>query len=178
MTFRYPLVYGIIGGAIVVILSGVAFAFYGDKPPTSPLIGYLIMVLALTMIFVGTKRFRDVERGGVIRFLPAFGMGLAIALVAAIIYVIAWEIFFVSTGGTFIEAYMQAYADEMQAAGASQAEIAAMNAEMEAFAISYANPLVRIPLTFLEIAPVGLIVAFVSAVILRDPRVLPARRAA
>ncbi|MEI9926854.1 MAG: DUF4199 domain-containing protein [Sphingomonas sp.] len=37
------------------------------------------MLVALTFIFVGVKRYRDVENGGVIRFLPALGMGLAIA---------------------------------------------------------------------------------------------------
>jgi hypothetical protein len=40
---------------------------------------------------------------------------------------------------------------------------------------SYRNPLFRFPLTFLEIFPVGLIVSLVSAALLRNPRLLPAR---
>jgi hypothetical protein len=40
----------------------------------------------------------------------------------------------------------------------------------------YANPLFRIPMTFLEIFPVGLVVALLSAVSLRFPKFLPARR--
>ena len=44
--------------------------------------GYLVMLVALTFIFVGVKRHRDVERGGVIKFGPAFAMGLGIAAAA------------------------------------------------------------------------------------------------
>jgi hypothetical protein len=41
--------------------------------------------------------------------------------------------------------------------------------------VSYANPLFRIPMVFLEIFPVGFIVALISAALLRNPRLLPAR---
>jgi hypothetical protein len=39
----------------------------------------------------------------------------------------------------------------------------------------YDNPLYRLPMTFAEIFPVGLLVTLVSAVLLRNPRFLPAR---
>ena len=40
---------------------------------------------------------------------------------------------------------------------------------------AYANPLYRMAETFTEIAPVGLIVSLVSAILLRNPRFLPAK---
>lgn len=40
---------------------------------------------------------------------------------------------------------------------------------------SYANPLYRMPMTFIEIFPVGLLVALVSAALVRNPRFLPAK---
>jgi hypothetical protein len=46
---------------------------------------------------------------------------------------------------------------------------------MDAFKRQYANPLFRLPMTFAEIFPVGVLVSLVSAAILRNPRVLPAR---
>jgi hypothetical protein len=46
---------------------------------------------------------------------------------------------------------------------------------MEQMKTAYANPLFRLPMTFVEIFPVGLIIALISAAILRNPRVLPAR---
>ena len=39
---------------------------------------------------------------------------------------------------------------------------------------SYANPLFRIPMTFMEIFPVGFLVALVSALLLRNPKILRA----
>jgi len=39
----------------------------------------------------------------------------------------------------------------------------------------YRNPLFRIPVTFSEIAPVGVLVSFVTAALLRNPRVLPTK---
>jgi hypothetical protein len=40
----------------------------------------------------------------------------------------------------------------------------------------YANPLYRLPMTFLEIFPVGFIVALVSAALIRSSKFLPAAR--
>jgi hypothetical protein len=48
-------------------------------------------------------------------------------------------------------------------------------AEIEALRRNYANPLFRLPMTFVEIFPVGLLIALVSAGLLRNPRFLPAR---
>jgi hypothetical protein len=39
----------------------------------------------------------------------------------------------------------------------------------------YASPLFRLPMTFLEIFPVGLLITLVSAALLKNPRFLPAR---
>jgi len=79
---RYAIVYGGLAGAIViaVIVSGLVF----DRPShfQSVAFGYLVMLIALSMIFFGVKRYRDVEQGGVIRFGTALGVGIAIAIVA------------------------------------------------------------------------------------------------
>ena len=42
----------------------------------------------------------------------------------------------------------------------------------------YRNPLIRLPMTMREIAPVGVVVSLVAAALLRNPRFLPARRVA
>jgi hypothetical protein len=46
---------------------------------------------------------------------------------------------------------------------------------MEQFKIRYANPLYRLPMTFAEIFPVGVLVSLVSAGLFRNSRFLPAR---
>ena len=46
---------------------------------------------------------------------------------------------------------------------------------MDKFRAQYANPLYRWPMSFMEIFPVGVLVSLVSAAVLRNPRMLPAR---
>ena len=87
--------FGTIAG---VIVAGSFFAVYaatGGSPEMSGMsewLGYLTMIVALSMIFFGVKRYRDHDKGGVIRFLPALFMGLAISAVAGVIYVLGWEV--------------------------------------------------------------------------------------
>jgi len=162
---KYPLVYGGIAGAIIVTLTGLMMALGGPEHSTSPVFGYLVMLAALSLIFVGVKRYRDVEQGGVITFGRAFLLGLGIAAVGAAIYVAAWEVVMATgVGGDYIAQYIDAYAREMQEGGASPAEIAKMRAEMASFQESYRNPLFRMLITLSEIAPVGLLVALLSSV--------------
>lgn len=59
---------------------------------------------------------------------------------------------------------------------ASAAALTEEMAKLESMRVNYANPLFRIPMTFLEIFPVGLLVSLVSALLLRNPKVLPATR--
>ena len=40
------------------------------------------------------------------------------------------------------------------------------------------NPLVRVPITFIEMFPVGVIISLLSALLLRNSRFMPARQAA
>ena len=155
---RYALIYGLIAGVVImlVILGGSTLA------PDAAIFqtvwfGYTVMVVAMTFLFVGVKRYRDMEKGGVIRFLPALGMGLAIGLVAVIAYVVIWEIYLAATRYAFIEQYFS-------------------SPEMAEWKAWYSNPLNRTLATAWELTPVALIMAIASAALLRNPKVLPARR--
>jgi hypothetical protein len=168
-------IYGGLAGLVVILTSIVIFFAYPNRHLAgSEWLGYLVMILAFTLIFVGVKRYRDRDLGGVIKFLPAFGLGLLMAVFASLIYVIVWEIYVGVTGSGFITAYSASVIEQLRATGATPEAIAAKQAEMEAMMVTYANPLFRMPITFLEIFPVGLIVALISAVLLRNPRLFPA----
>lgn len=171
---KYALIYGAIAGAIAIIV--ICVSLVTGVPDHSMLFGYLVMLVALSLIFVGVKRYRDVECGGVIRFGRALPLGLGIAAVAAAIYAIGWEVFLAVSQRDFIAEYSASMLEGMRADGASEAAIAAKAEEMGDMAVLYRNPLYRIGFTLLEILPVGLLVALVSAALLRDPRLLPAAR--
>jgi hypothetical protein len=171
------LIYGTIAGLIVgTAMSGTVIAWASDPPAYGMAIGYLTMLVALSLVFLAIKRRRDEELGGVIRFWPAFGLGIGISVVAGLIYMLFWEVMLATAASGFIDSYTAGLLEQKRAAGASAAELARHAAEMEAFKAQYANPLIRLPMTFAEIAPVGLLVSLVSAGLLRNPRFLAARR--
>jgi hypothetical protein len=171
--------YGAIAGVVVGGLMFATFLGFGGEPPLKygMLIGYTTMLLAFSAIFVGIKHHRDVDRGGVIGFWPALGVGLGISFIAGIFYVVAWEGVQAMMDMDFATSYGQAIIESERAKGASAEALAKLSADMAAFKVQYANPLFRLPMTFVEIFPVGVLVSLVSAALLRNPRFLPARRA-
>jgi hypothetical protein len=179
--FNSILKWGLIAGLVVGCIDFAMFVGMGDSPhhlEYGMLIGYTVMLLALSSVFVGIKQYRDRDLGGVIRFWPAFGMGLAISFIAGVFYVVAWEASQAVTGADFASFYANAMLEQARAKGASAAEIAKMTAEFAQFKIQYANPMWRIPMVFTEIFPVGVLVSAVSAGLLRKPGFMPVRRTA
>ena len=172
---KYPLIYGGIAGAIAITIITTTIALDLPSHATSLFVGYLVMLVALSLIFVGVKRYRDVECGGVIRFGRAFAIGLGMAVVAAVVYALGWELFIAVSGFDFMTGYTNDIIAGMRADGASPAAIDAKLVEMRDMTAMYENPLMRIPMIFAEIAPVGLLVALVTAALLRNPKLLPAR---
>lgn len=172
---KFGLVAGLLAGvplSVIVITMG-----HQDSMMNGMVVGYTIMLVALSTIFVAVKRYRDVDRGGVVRFWPALGLGLGISVVAGVIYVIAWESSVAIAHLDFASGYAQAMVDEARAKGVSGAALAKVVADMEAFKVQYANPLFRWPMTFAEIFPVGVLVSLISAGLLCNSRFMPARRA-
>ena len=169
--------YGAIAGLVV---GGPMFAMMValDAPPPPSigmLIGYTTMLLAFSTIFLAVKRFRDVEGGGVITFWTALGIGLGISAIAGLIYCLAWEAAMAVSGADFAGDYARLMIEQQRAAGMRGDQLARYAAEMERYRIQYANPLFRVPITFFEIFPVGLIVSLIAAALLRNSRFLPAR---
>ncbi len=175
---RIITVYGFIGGVIVAIGMWLGMVAVPEGHGLlGMVVGYLTMLVAMTMVFAGVKRYRDTAQGGVIRFWPAFGVGLAIALIASLFYVLTWEAYMYHTNYSFMDNYVAATLRSMRAQGKSAAEIAARAQEMASFAKQYANPLFRMFATLSEIAPVGILATLVSAGLLRNSGFMPAREA-
>jgi hypothetical protein len=176
---RKILSYGTAAGLIVgLALSGITISMHGHSSSSWGMaIGYLTMLIALSAVFVAIKRHRDMDLGGVIRFWPAFGLGLGISFVASVFYVLAWEATVAFTHIDFASGYAQMMIDEQKAKGVDGEALAKFSADMEKFKTDYANPLFRLPMTFVEIFPVGLLVSLVSAGLLRNSRFLPAQPA-
>ena len=172
--------YGTIGGLVV---AGGMFAFtmpnlqkgHADASYMMA-IGYLTMLVALSTVFIGVKRHRDIVLGGIIKFWPAFGLGLGISFVASVFYVLAWEGVLSFTHMDFAGDYAKGMIDGASAKGASPEALAKVTADAAKFKSDYANPLYRLPMTFVEMFPVGILVSLVSAGPLRNSRFLAVKR--
>ena len=126
---RYAAVYGGISGAIIIGVMTVCFYLSGNKGmATSMWLGYLVMILMLSLIFIGMKRYRDREQGGVISFWPALGLGAAMAAAAALVYALVWEAYLAAIDYTFIESYTAGVIEQKNAKGLDGA---ALQAEIE-----------------------------------------------
>lgn len=158
--------YGILGGLIVAVPWMVYMLTLpaNGHMPHSMLLGYTLMLVALSTVFLGIKQYRDQALGGVIGFGKALLLGLGISLVASLVYVLGWEIDMAFSKFDFIAAYAKMMGGDTP--------------EAKQFVEMYSKPLVRMAFTFIEIFPVGVLVSLVSAGLLRNSRFLPARVAA
>ena len=164
--------YGLIGGAILVISFFLFSSLWmsdsgGMDFRLGELVGYASMILALSTVFFGVKAYRDKQRNGFISFKDAFINGLIIVLIASVIYVIGWMIYYPTFMPDFAEQYMQHEQVRLIEEGLSQEEVDRKIAEMKSYMAMYDNPIIMAGITFLEIFPVGLVIALISALILK-----------
>ena len=170
------LIYGLIAGFIVggVMLGTIPLWEKGIiNFDNGEITGYTSMVIALSMVFFGIKSYRDNQLAGVISFGKAFQVGILITLVASVIYGLSWEISFSIRGDKFMVEMNEYYLAELKSEGATDAEMQKAKLEMDDFSVMYQNPLVRFPMTLVEILPVGLVITLISAGLLRRKEFLP-----
>jgi len=161
---------GIIAGIISVSWAVVGESMLGDSLNlnTKLILGYTSMIVAFSFIFVAVKNYRDNYNGGTITFGTAFKIGLLVTLIAATVYVIIWMIDFSYFVPDYGDKYQAQAMAELRAGGASAAEIKKQGAEMAATMGKYkTSPLFRVMFTYLEIAPVGIVIALIAALILK-----------
>lgn len=170
------LISGAIAGSVTIggVILGLTLARGNDSMQFLEDLGFLVMFASFSLIFIGIKQHRDQDLGGVIRFGTAFALGLGITVVASIIYVAVWEMYLVATDYAFINGYADSIIADAREAGSSAEQLSTLVTDMDEMKANYAKPLYRLPMTFLEIFPVGLLISLISAWILRRSEVLPA----
>jgi hypothetical protein len=171
------LIFGSISGAIISTMFMITIPLYKSGTlnfSNGEVIGYSTMAISLSLIFFGIKSYRDNHLHGVIKFGKAFQIGLLIAVVASLFYAITWEVYFNQFIPDFMDQYAAMCMTKAKADGASPAEIQKVMAQIDRTREIYKNPILRFGLTLAEIFPVGLVIALISAVILRKKEILPA----
>jgi hypothetical protein len=162
------LTFGLIGGAIVSLVMAISLPFHkalgNDR---AMVVGYASMVLAFMMVYFGVRSYRETIGSGTISFKRALGVGALIAAVTSTCYVATWEVMYYTVASNYLTNYQADMLEKERAAGASEAALAQKAAEMAKFAELYKNPAINAAITFLEPLPVALVMALVSAGLLR-----------
>ena len=168
---RVVLVFGLISGALMALFMFATMPFI-DKIGLDRgyVVGYTGMVLAFMLVFFGIRSYRENVGGGTITFGRAFGVGILIAVISSICYVIAWQILFYGFMPDFFEKYAAHVIEKARASGATPEVIQAKVQEMEQVKQIPNNPFLHAAFTFLEPFPVGLIITLISAAILRKKK--------
>jgi hypothetical protein len=166
---RTVLIFGLIAGAILAGMMVITMPFHEEIGfDRSMVIGYATMVAAFLLVFVGIKSYRDTVAGGTIGFGRAFSVGMLIVLVASACYVATWEaVFFPRIGEEYMAKYQEHSMEKARAKGETPAQLEQRAADMKKDFEMYRNPAIRAAITLLEPLPPGLIIALVSAGILR-----------
>jgi|KBSSwiStaDraftv2_1062776.scaffolds.fasta_scaffold532913_2 hypothetical protein len=165
------LTFGLISGAIISAMMFATLPFmHKIGMNRAMIIGYTTMVLAFLLVFFGIRSYRENIGDGRISFGRALGVGFLIMLIGCASYVITWEIIYFNFMPDFADSYANFVIDDMRAHGASPAEMAQKTEEMKQFKVLYSNIFFNVGMTFLEPLPVGVIMTFISALILRRRR--------
>ena len=167
---RNVIVFGLISGVIITafMIAG-SLMCYNNPEGFEPnmVLGYAAMLAAFSFVFVGIKNYRDKYNNGVISFARAFKTGFLIAVVASTMYVVVWLIEYY----VFIPDFLEHYADFMlthaKENGVTAAELNATHEEIEMYNKVYSTPIGVIAMTYVEVLPIGTVVALISALILR-----------
>ncbi|HET9426570.1 MAG TPA: DUF4199 domain-containing protein [Gemmatimonadaceae bacterium] len=161
------LTFGVISGLIVSGMLVITMPFHEQIGwDRAEVIGYASMLAAFLLIYFGVRSYRDNMAGGSVTLGRAFKVGALIALVSAVMYTATWQVLYFGFDSDFAEVYAEHQMDEAREKGATQAELDRKAAEMKRFAEMYQNPVINAGITLMEALPLGLVVAFLSAIAL------------
>ena len=160
--------YGLLSGLALAILVAVTVPFeHHTNARWAMAFSYTIMVLSFLIVFVGVKHYRDTECGGSITFARALVVGGLMMLISCVCYVAMWEVLMATVEKNFAHEYTAGMVKRAQKSGLQGAALEAKIAEARKFEAMYSNPLYNAAVTLLEPLPVGMVMALVTAGVLR-----------
>jgi hypothetical protein len=177
---KVVLKFGILSGAVVVVLMGVNTIFSEQIGfDRAVLSGYTAILISFLFVYFGIRSYRDDVLGGEITFGTGFNVGILITLISCAFYVAGWLIIYYNFMPDFGEKYGAYLVEKMRASGASQVEIDATIKQGKDMIAMLKNPIINAAVTFTEPFPVGLLVTLISAAVLRTkaPKALRATQA-
>ena len=165
---KIVLTFGLISGVMIsVLMDGSILISSKSGVGHSMALGYTMMVASFLLVYFGMRSYRDNVLLGQISFGRALGCGLLITAMTCACYVVTWETVYFNFLPHFMDGYFAAQVHRVQTSGLNPATRAAKIAAIHQSQQLYANPLVNMAYTLIEPLPVGVVIALVSAALLR-----------
>jgi len=171
------LVFGGLSGGIMVLLLFISYAIMGkeyfsvENYATAEAIGYITMLLALSLVFFGVRHFRNKNQGGILTFRKGLLVGTLISGVGAIIMGLYTAALFGVLIPDLGEQYFQMYLQTMQEQSGNDPAVMAQLEDYKANQGLYMSPAFQGVVMFFTVFLIGEVIAIISALILKRPPV-------
>jgi hypothetical protein len=157
--------FGLMAGLIASVwMAGtMALCYSSDKFEGSMVVGFASMIIAFSVMYPAIRGYRDKHNNGVISFGKAFKMAITIAFIGSTMYVVTWLVDYYF----FLPDFIEKYSAHMLAKAHTAAEIAEKTKDVTMMKNWYSSIFGVIFMTYMEILPVGIIVALITALVLK-----------
>ena len=164
--------YGLISGALLVFFMFSSALVWGNDLDyvMATIIGYMTLMISMVPVFLGIKKVRNDHFHGFISLQDALKAGLGIVLIASLIYVMGWMLFYQMIGADFMEHNHEQMITELNKTKLPQEEIDVQIENLKQQQAKYGNLFMRIGYAFADILPPGIIIALLSSLYLMRKR--------
>lgn len=165
------LIFGLLSAAISIAMMVAALPMVEAHGfAVADLLGYSSMVLTALVLFFGVRSYRESAADGRMGFGRALAVGLAIALVAGVVYTAAFQLVYFGLRPGIGAQYEACMVERARSSGADGAELDAAIERAETIRSLYDRPLTNAALAFAGPFSVGLAASLLSALVLRSRR--------
>jgi hypothetical protein len=158
------LLFGVVIGALLSTNAIIHMNMMYTNPDYkgNDVLGYATLIIIFSLIYVGVRKYRNNYLDGKISFTQALKEGALACFVASTVYVMIGLFYYYVFAPDFIDVFT----DYMIKHSAPD-QVEATTAQMASFKEMYKNPLFSIFISYMEVLPIGMIVALVSAFLVK-----------
>jgi len=167
---RTVLTFGVISGVIsaaLMLLTARLMEMDSIGYGKGEILGYAGIVMAGLIVFFGIRSYRQNVGGGRLTFGRGLAVGVLITLIASVFYVATFQVLYFKLMPGYGDKIVACMVERARTSGASPQKVQEIARQGETFKRLWDNPLTNAALTFIEPFPVGVVIAAVSAAILR-----------
>lgn len=158
--FTFSLVIGVLLATNAIIHINMMYSSPDFK--ANDVLGYTILFILFSLIFFGVRNYRKNHLDNKISFLRALKVGALICFLASTVYVVIGLSYYYLFAPDFIDVL-----SEYMIKNSTPENVEDTTAQMADFKEMYKNPLFAIFVSYMEVMPFGMIVALISALIVK-----------